>query len=64
MGEILVDGKWQKAKVALNGESVVVSSTNDKTIAGVRYLWKNWTSPEVWLYNGDGIPAIPFSTSK
>jgi len=62
--EILVDGKWQKANLALNGESVVVKSTNDKTIAGVRYLWKSWTSPDAWLFNGDGIPAIPFSTSK
>ncbi|MBO5254208.1 MAG: hypothetical protein J6B07_00095 [Opitutales bacterium] len=62
--EILVDGKWQKANVILSGENVIAKVADDKTIAGVRYLWNNWISPQAWLFNGDGIPVIPFSTSK
>ena len=60
--EVLVNGKWQQASAQLKGDTVVVSANAD--IQGVRYLWKNWAQPDVWLFSKNGIPAIPFYEVK
>ena len=60
--EVLVDGKWQQASAQLKGDKVVVLA--DADIKGVRYLWKNWAQPDVWLFSKNGIPAIPFYEVK
>ena len=62
--EVLVDGKWQPAKAALENGAVVVKSSDGKQIAGVRYLWHNWISPDACLFNKQGLPAIPFEKLK
>jgi sialate O-acetylesterase len=55
------DGKWASATAKIDGASVVVSSPDVAEPFAVRYGWAN--SPECHLYNGDGLPASPF-TSK
>ncbi len=62
--EVLSGGKWLPAKAALNGDSVSVSHQGGGKIDGVRYLWKSWARPDVWLYNKDGIPAFSFIDEK
>ncbi len=58
--EVLVGDKWVKANASLKGEIVTVKSPNGEKIKAVRYLWSSWTIPNVWLYNEDGLPALPF----
>ncbi len=58
--EVLVDDKWIPAKAELKGNIVKVKSPNGKKIKSVRYLWMSWTKPHVWLFNEDGLPALPF----
>ena len=62
--EILIDGKWVPAKAEFKNGKVVVKSTDNKVIDGVRYLWKNWTLPEVCIYGDNEMPAIPFERFK
>ena len=61
--QIKVEDKWQDAKPTLNGNKVELIS-NGKQIQAVRYLWKNWASPDVWLFNSDGLPALSFINKK
>ena len=58
--EVLTDGKWNPANAEFVKGKVVVKSTDNKTIDGVRYLWKNWTLPEACIYGSNDMPAIPF----
>ena len=63
--EILVGGKWRKApSVKLENSKVVVKSADGAEIEGVRYLWKAWAKPDIWLYNKDGLPAFSFTHKK
>ncbi|HSI83685.1 MAG TPA: sialate O-acetylesterase [Candidatus Methylacidiphilales bacterium] len=50
--------KWAQAKV--DGESVVVWSSEVPKPIAVRYAWAD--NPTCNLYNGAGFPAIPFRT--
>ena len=60
--EIFAGGKWKQCKAKLMGpDSVELSSPDGEKIEGVRYLWKNWARPDVWLYNAGGLPAVSFS---
>ncbi|MBE6412079.1 MAG: sialate O-acetylesterase [Opitutales bacterium] len=59
--EIRTNGKWQKATASLSGERVIVKSPNAEKIEAVRYLWKNWAKPDVWLFNKDGLPVFSFT---
>ena len=54
------DGKWVWAEAGIDGDSVVVSAFGiDKPVA-VRYAWVD--NPTGNLYNGAGLPAVPFRT--
>ena len=66
--ELFIDGKWQPADAKIKGErTVLVSAQNpsdNAKIEGVRYLWKGWARPDVWLYNEAEIPAITFENKR
>jgi len=54
------DRKWLEATAAIQGNKVLVSSSEIKTPIAVRYAWSN--NPDCNLYNGAGLPASPFRT--
>lgn len=56
------DKKFVPAAASIEGESVVVSSPAVPDPMFVRYGWAN--SPTVNLFNGDGLPASPFTSEK
>src|SRR5262249_23623465 len=56
------DGKFEPAKAAIEGETVVVSSDAVPAPALVRYGWTH--VPDVNLFNRAGLPASPFQTEK
>ncbi len=61
--EVQIDGKWCIAKPELKGDKVIVRAADKSLkgeIEGVRYLWKNWAMPDVWLFDSQYLPAIPF----
>lgn len=64
--EVLVSGKWAAAASAQiqGADKVVVKAPEGAVVQGVRYLWKNWALPEVWLFNQDGLPAVSFTSLK
>jgi sialate O-acetylesterase len=54
------DRQWKPATAKIEGENVVVSSSEVKSPIAVRYAWKD--NPEFNLDNGAGLPASPFRT--
>ena len=63
--ELKIDGKWVPAKAVLSGaDRVKVSAESTAVPQGVRYAFKSWVKPEVWLYNQSGLPAFGFSDEK
>ncbi len=63
LGEFSVAGddhKWYWADARIEGDSVVVSSPSVPNPKQVRYAWQS--NPEATLYNGAGLPAVPFRT--
>jgi len=54
------DGKFVPAKAEIKGPSVIVSAAGVSDPKAVRFGWAN--SPEVNLFNREGIPASPFRT--
>jgi len=63
LGEFAVagtDGLWQWADTHIEGNTVVVSSEKVPNPVKVRYAWQ--ANPLATLYNGAGLPAVPFST--
>ncbi|MCX6938982.1 MAG: 9-O-acetylesterase [Verrucomicrobia bacterium] len=57
------DGKWAWADAVIDGDSVVVSSTEVAAPVKARYGWA--TNPEGCnLYNAAGLPASPFRTQE
>jgi sialate O-acetylesterase len=56
------DGKFVPAKAAIEGEHVIVSSESVAEPKTVRYNWAAF--PDGNLYNAEGLPAVPFRTSK
>ena len=65
--ELKLDGKWKPAAAELVGNNVRVfplPEDSSAKIGGVRYLWKNWALPDVWLYNDETLPAILFINEK
>lgn len=54
------DKQWKPAQARIEGEKVIVSSTEVKQPIAARYAWENW--PTCNLYNGAGLPASPFRT--
>ena len=43
-------------------ETLLVSAPEVREPVAVRYAWKN--SPEANLYNGAGLPAVPFRSDN
>ncbi len=54
------DGQQVPAKAEISGDTVVVTSDGVTAPVAVRYGWAN--TPDVNLYNKEGIPATPFRT--
>jgi sialate O-acetylesterase len=63
LGEFSVAGddrKWYWANARLDGNTVIVSSSSVPEPKAVRYAWQ--ANPEATLFNGAGLPAVPFRT--
>ncbi len=54
------DWKWHWADAKIVGDSVVVSSSEVPNPVAARYAWQ--ANPQATLFNGAGLPAIPFQT--
>lgn len=57
-----VDQKWHWAKAEIEGDDVMVSSSEVSSPVAVRYGWAN--NPPCNLYNKEKLPATPFRTDK
>jgi len=63
LGEFSVAGadhKWYWADAKIDGNTVVVSSPSVPSPVAVRYAWQSF--PVATLFNGAGLPAVPFRT--
>lgn len=56
------DRKFYWADAAIEGDTIVVSSPNVPDPVAVRYAWDS--NPVCNLYNGAGLPAVPFRTDN
>jgi len=56
------DGKYVPASATIDGATVVVSSPDVPAPVYVRYGWAN--SPQCNLFNGEDLPASPFTSEK
>ncbi len=54
------DGKFAPAMATIDGSTVVAASPTVSEPLYVRYGWAN--SPQCNLFNGDGLPASPFTS--
>jgi sialate O-acetylesterase len=54
------DGTFAAAKATIEGDKVVLSSPSVAAPVAVRYGWAN--TPDVNLFNKEGLPATPFRT--
>jgi sialate O-acetylesterase len=54
------DHKWHWADARIEGNTVIVSSQSVPNPVAVRYAWQSF--PTATLYNGAGLPAVPFRT--
>jgi len=54
------DRKWVWASAKLEGETIVVWNEQIPKPVAVRYAWSD--NPAINLYNGAGLPAMPFRT--
>jgi sialate O-acetylesterase len=65
LGEFSVAGKdrkWHWADARIQGDAVVVSSPEVPEPQEARYAWQSY--PLATLYNGAGLPAVPFRTDN
>lgn len=65
LGEFAVAGddrQWHWAEARVEGDSVVVSSPMVSNPQAARYAWQ--ADPAATLYNGAGLPAVPFRTDN
>jgi len=65
LGEFSIAGadrKWYWADAHIRGDSVIVSSASVPAPVAVRYAWQ--ANPAATLYNGAGLPAVPFRTDE
>jgi len=63
LGEFSVAGadkQWSWAEAKLEGDTVIVSSPKVKEHRFVRYAWQGFL--QATLFNGAGLPAVPFRT--
>jgi len=54
------DRKWYWADARIQGDSVIVSASLVPDPKAVRYAWQS--NPAATLFNGAGLPAVPFRT--
>jgi sialate O-acetylesterase len=54
------DRKWHWAEARIEGDSVIVSSKEVPEPVAARYAWQ--ANPKATLFNGAGLPAVPFRT--
>ena len=54
------DQQWKSAEAKIDGDKVIVSSSEVTQPVAVRYAWKDW--PDCNLYNGADLPASTFRT--
>jgi sialate O-acetylesterase len=65
LGEFSIAGddrNWFWAAARIDGDTVVVSSPSVSSPTQVRYAWQS--NPVATLFNGAGLPAVPFRTDK
>jgi sialate O-acetylesterase len=58
-----VDKKFVPAQASIEKDRVVVWSDQVNAPVAVRYAWSAFPEPAANLYNREGLPASPFSTS-
>jgi sialate O-acetylesterase len=56
------DGVFMPGTATIEGDTVVVTSDGLMEPKLVRYGWAN--SPQCNLFDGEGLPASPFSSTK
>ena len=56
------DRKWHWADARIEGDNVVVSSSEVPKPVAARYAWQ--ANPEATLFNGAGLPGIPFQSDE
>jgi sialate O-acetylesterase len=56
------DRKFVPAKATVDGETIVASSPDVPNPEVIRYGWSN--SPQCNLFNGEGLPASPFTSTR
>ncbi len=56
------DGQFVPGEAVIEGDAVVVTSSQVRHPAAVRYAWTN--GAEATLFNADGLPASSFSITK
>lgn len=56
------DRKWHWADARIDGDTVIVSSPEVPKPVFVRYAWQS--NPNATLFNGAGLPAVPFRTDN
>jgi len=54
------DRRWHWADARVEGDSIIVSSPSVSDPQAARYAWQ--ANPAAALYNGAGLPAVPFRT--
>ncbi len=65
LGEFSVAGadhKWSWAVARIEGDSVIVTSPTVPQPVAARYAWQS--NPAATLFNGEGLPAVPFRTDN
>ena len=63
LGEFSIAGrdhKWYWADARIEGDTIVLSSPMVREPEAARYAWQSF--PIATLYNGAGLPAVPFRT--
>jgi sialate O-acetylesterase len=56
------DRKWHWADARIEGDVIIVSSPMVAEPEAARYAWQSF--PRATLYNGAGLPAVPFRTDN
>jgi sialate O-acetylesterase len=56
------DGKFSPATATIDGVTLVATSPDVPVPVAVRYGWAN--SPQCNLFNGEGLPASPFTSER
>ena len=54
------DRKWHWGHAKIDGDAIIVSSSDVADPIAARYAWQSF--PKATLYNGAGLPAVPFRT--